>query len=187
MHNTAEEQASTKTPFSTWYLKNHYRLHKKALFEQITACTLTSSSPAQPGQPSAVAHHLPAFRKSPHSLHRQTILMTPTLPVNQLMKQDCFSLLSNVWTLSHLKVACSFLLQGLPSKNCPAKFRLFPFFIFIQSCRNTLSPWQCQFAWWKSKSSFEAAECLLWVTMAINVGRGGGFTDGNCCCLVEMF
>lgn len=112
MHNTVEEEASSKTPFSTSYLKKHYRLHKKALFEQITACTLTGSSPAQP---SALARHLPAFRKSLHLLHRQTILMTLTLPINQLMKQDCFFLTKQCTDTKPLE-GCLFLPAAGPPK-----------------------------------------------------------------------
>lgn len=115
MHNTVEEEASSKTPFSTPYLKKHYRLHKKALFEQITACTLTGSSPAQPGQPSGLARHLPAFRKSLHLLHRQTILMTLTLPINQLMKQDCFFLTKQCTETKPLE-GCLFLPAAGPPK-----------------------------------------------------------------------
>lgn len=145
-------------------------------------------SPAQPGTARQSAPGLPGSQEITASLHTVTILTAPTLPVNQLMKQDCFFLTKQCTDTRSLE-GCLLLpaAEGSQIKIAQPNSGFFFFVIFIQSCRNTLSPWQCRLAWWKSKSSFEAAECLLRVTMEINVGRGGGFADGNCCYLVEMF
>lgn len=105
----------TMKPKSRHLLRHHFLRDTWADITEPTNSTisaarrLTSGAPAQPGQPSARCH-LELGRKPPRPLHGRIAPIAPTFQVNQLMKQDCFSLLGTVRTLGHLKVARSFLL-----------------------------------------------------------------------------